>query len=67
MKELDRLMISAVLAVLIMLAASPSGAQPLTGAPGAPPKYAPDVPAKITTPDTVQTRIGTRRFKDRDP
>lgn len=28
------------------------------------PKYAPDVPAKITTPDSVQTRIGTLRFKN---
>lgn len=33
----------------------------------APPKYAPDVPAKITTPDTVDTRIGTLRFKDGMP
>ncbi|MCS0503688.1 DUF1254 domain-containing protein [Ancylobacter mangrovi] len=27
-----------------------------------PPRYAPDVPAKITTPETVETRIGTLRF-----
>jgi len=26
--------------------------------------YAPDVPAKITTPDTVETRIGTLRFRN---
>ncbi len=32
-----------------------------------PPKYAPDVPAKITTPDTVETRIGTLHFKDGAP
>ena len=31
------------------------------------PKYSPDVPAKITTPDTVETRIGTLRFKDGAP
>ncbi|MCG6939633.1 MAG: LysM peptidoglycan-binding domain-containing protein, partial [Thiohalocapsa sp.] len=31
------------------------------------PKYAPVVPAKITTPDTVETRIGTLRFKDGTP
>ena len=31
------------------------------------PKYAPNVPAKITTPDTVETRIGTLRFKDGAP
>jgi hypothetical protein len=42
-------------------------AQDMKGSPAAPPKYAPDVPAKITTPDTVVTRIGTLRFKDGDP
>ncbi len=31
---------------------------------GTPPKYSPNVPAKITTPDSVETRIGTLRFKD---
>ena len=31
------------------------------------PTYSPDVPAKITTPDTVETRIGTLRFKDGAP
>jgi hypothetical protein len=36
-------------------------------AAGDAPKYAPDVPAKITTPDTVETRIGTLRFKDGAP
>ena len=29
-----------------------------THAQAAPPKYAPNVPAKITTPDSVETRIG---------
>ncbi len=28
------------------------------------PKYAAKVPASITTPDTVQTRIGTLKFSD---
>ena len=37
------------------------------GAGGAPPKYSPDVPAKITTPDSVETRIGTLRFRDGAP
>ena len=37
------------------------------GATAAAPKYAPDVPAKITTPATVETRIGTLRFKDGTP
>ncbi len=31
------------------------------------PKYSPDIPAKITTPDSAQTRIGTLRFKDGAP
>jgi len=31
------------------------------------PKYAPDVPAKITTPDSIETRVGTLRFKDGAP
>jgi len=30
-------------------------------------KYSPDVPSKITTPDTVETRIGTLRFKNGTP
>jgi len=37
------------------------------GNDGAAPRYSPDVPAKITTPDTVETRIGTLRFKDGAP
>jgi len=36
-------------------------------AASAPPKYAPDVSARITTPDTVETRIGTLHFKDGMP
>jgi hypothetical protein len=44
-------------------------AMAITVAPAiaAPPKYAPDVPAKITTPDTVETRIGTLHFTDGTP
>jgi hypothetical protein len=34
---------------------------------GAQPKYSPAVPAKITTPDTVVTRIGTLRYRDGTP
>lgn len=33
----------------------------------APAEYAPDVPAKVTTPDEVETRIGTLRFQDGAP
>ena len=35
--------------------------------PAAAPKYAPDIPAKITTPDSVDTRIGRLRFQDGAP
>lgn len=31
------------------------------------PQYAPDIPAKITTPDTVDTRIGTLHFTNGTP
>jgi hypothetical protein len=31
------------------------------------PKYSPDIPSKITTPESAQTRIGTLRFKDGAP
>ena len=51
----------AAAAVLFVGAAVPAGAATST------PTYAPDVPAKITTPDTVKTRIGTLRFKDGAP
>jgi hypothetical protein len=32
-----------------------------------PPKYLPEVPDKITTPDTVETRIGALHFRDGTP
>jgi hypothetical protein len=56
-----------ILAIAIVLAPAMSNAQTPTETPGAPPKYSPDVPAKITTPDTVETRIGTLRFKEGAP
>jgi len=34
---------------------------------GGSPKYSPNVPTKITTPNTIETRIGTLRFKDGAP
>ncbi|MFQ6537680.1 MULTISPECIES: DUF1254 domain-containing protein [Aphanothece] len=46
------------MASIVAMAAAESQAQP---------RYAPDVPARITTPDTVQTRIGTLRFQDGAP
>jgi hypothetical protein len=54
----------------VLIAAIPSAglaAQTLSGSPVAPPKYAPNVPANITTPDVEKTRIGTLRFKDGAP
>ncbi len=38
-----------------------------SGAAGNPPKFSPNVPEKITTPDTVETPIGTLRFTDGAP
>src|SRR5215831_10317080 len=55
------------LAAAIALGAPTSDAQTPGTPRGAAPKYAPDVPPKITTPDTVETRIGTLRFKDGAP
>lgn len=52
--------------VAIALAIS-GGLNMPSSAVGAPPKYSPNVPAKITTPDTVETRIGALRFKDGAP
>lgn len=42
-------------------------AQTPADSPTASTRFAPDVPAKITTPDTVKTRIGTLHFKDGAP
>jgi hypothetical protein len=54
----------AVVAAIAMTPA-PGGAQTPNGS--ATPKYEPDVPAKITTPDPVETRIGTLHFTDGTP
>lgn len=51
------------IAALAVLLPGAAGAQ----SPAAAPKYAPDVPAKITTPETVDTRIGTLHFKNGVP
>lgn len=55
------------LAATVVITSAASNAQTPGGAPAGPPTYSPDVPAKITTPDTVETRIGTLRFKDGAP
>jgi hypothetical protein len=43
------------------------GLTALTGAPVAAQTYSADIPAKITTPDSVDTRIGTLRFQNGAP
>jgi hypothetical protein len=43
------------------------GALTCSAAETSTPKYAPNVPVKITTPDKVETRIGTLHFKDGTP
>jgi len=58
--------ISITVAATIAITAA-AWAQAPGGAPPAPPKYSPDVPAKITTPDSVSTRIGMLRFRDGAP
>jgi hypothetical protein len=39
----------------------------MSAAQSATPTYSPNVPAKITTPETAETRIGRLRFKDGAP
>ena len=60
------LLCASVVAVLALGPAT-GNAQVANGSPAAAPKYAPDVPAKLMTPDTVETRIGTLRFRDGAP
>ncbi|MBB3772647.1 hypothetical protein FHS55_003268 [Angulomicrobium tetraedrale] len=65
MKSCCHFLSAGLAAVLLALAPGLGRAQTASGS--AAPRYAPDVPAKITTPDTVETRIGTLRFKDGAP
>jgi len=51
----------------MVIAPVTSEAQTFSNSPATSPKYSPNVPTKITTPDTVDTRIGTLRFKDGTP
>ena len=67
MKLHPRRLLCVTFAATIAIAAAASEAQTPGGVSAAPPKYSPDVPAKVTTPDTVETRIGTLRFKDGAP
>jgi hypothetical protein len=65
--RLLQLLLCGNLVMTIAIAPMTSDAQTPSGVPTASPKYSPDTPTKITTPDTVQTRIGTLRFKDGAP
>ena len=67
MGRFDRLLVYGALSTTIAIIPTIINAQAPGGSPAAAPKYSPDVPAKITTPDTVQTRIGTLRFRDGAP
>ena len=67
MRPHQRRLLCITFAATIAITSAASDAQTPSGAPAAAPKYSPDVPAKITTPDTVETRIGTLRFKDGAP
>lgn len=54
-------------AAAIAITSTAATAQTPTRVQAASPRYSPRVPAKITTPDTVKTRIGTLRFRDGAP
>ena len=66
MRPLCQFLFCAILVTMIMIPPSATGAQTPGGLPASP-KYSPSVPAKITTPDTVETRIGTLHFTDGAP
>jgi len=59
--------LKATLAIAVSIAAGAIAVQAAGGSQAAAARYSPDVPAKITTPDTVTTRIGTLRFTDGAP
>ena len=67
MRLLQQVLFCGTLAASIAITTATAYAQTPGGSPANAPKYSPDVPAKITTPDTVTTRIGTLRFKDGAP
>jgi hypothetical protein len=67
MRPLWQFLFYGTLATTIAITPFTSEAQTVSSSPAAPAKYSPNVPAKITTPDTVETRIGTLRFRDGTP
>lgn len=67
MKVTGQLLSCVTVAAMVALAPAVSHAQAAGGTSAAAPQYSPDVPAKITTPDTVATRIGILSYKDGAP
>jgi hypothetical protein len=67
MRALRQFLFYGTLATGIALTPIRSVAQTPSNPPAVMPKYSPNVPTKITTPNTVETRIGTLRFKDGTP
>ena len=65
--SIKRLAMLALAFVCVVFVGFPTSAETPSGAAAAPPKYEPNVPAKITTPETVKTRIGTLHFKNGTP
>ena len=67
MRALRQFLFYGTLATVVVLTPVRSDAQTPSNPPAVIPKYSPNVPTKITTPNTVETRIGTLRFKDGTP
>ena len=65
--SIKRLAMLALAFVCVVFVGFPTSAETPSGSSTAPPKYEPNVPAKITTPETVKTRIGTLHFKNGTP
>jgi hypothetical protein len=64
MKRITLAALASILAVSCGQTAPPPSTQQQPPAQRAAPKYQADIPKSITTPDTVETRIGTLKFFD---
>ena len=67
MKSTCKIFFGLALTAAVLMVPGLSIGETSNGAHASTPKYSPDVPARITTPDTVETRIGTLHFKDGAP
>ena len=54
-------------ALILLALATANAAWGADSAPAAKPKFATDVPQSITTPDSIETRLGTLKFTDGFP